>query len=116
MCSNNIGISCSYNYNKTMIKEIKTNKTNKKMRELGIFKNSTKLSTDHSKNEILMLHQDDMPSYNSWFLTEYHGVNKVVYRGLSENAPSDLPNFKESLDKLGNPKSIIVTSSTEDTY
>lgn len=87
--------------------------SNKKMRELGIFKNSTKLDT---KNGVLMLHQDDMTTYNSWFLTEHHGIDKIVYRGVSENAPSDLPNLKESLVKLGNPKNVIVTFSTEDTY
>lgn len=86
----------------------------KKVRDLGIFKNQVQL--ENKGNGILMLHQDDMTVYNSWFLTEHHDVDEVVYRGLSENAPNTLPNIKECLEKIGNPKNIIVTFSTKDTY
>ena len=85
----------------------------KKVRELGVFQNRTILKSDDG---VLMLHQDDMATYNSWFLTEYHDVDKVLYRGLSEKAPSDIPNLKEGLGKIGNPKNIIVTFSKKDTY
>lgn len=87
-------------------------KMKKKVRDLGIFQNRTVLdSTDGT----LMLHQDDMATYNSWFLTEYHDVDKVVYRGSVDNAP-DIQNLKEGLTKIGNPKNIIITFSKKDTY
>lgn len=84
----------------------------KKMRELAIFKNQTPLNPEKT----LMLHQDDMSQFCSWFLTSYHFVDKVIYRGLSKEAPSDIENLKECLDKLGNPKHILITYSTQDTY
>ena len=83
-----------------------------KMREMGIFKNKTSLNSEGT----MMVHQDDMPSYNWWFLTSYHFVDKVIYRGLASNAPSDIQNLKESLDKIGNPKTILITYSEQDTY
>jgi hypothetical protein len=90
----------------------------KKMRELLIFKNNVKL------NDNLVLHQDDMTTYNSWFLTEYHSVEKVVFRGIPDQLPVDVISkykinqdlYKVSLNKLGNPKNILVTFSTKDTY
>lgn len=88
----------------------------KKMRELGIFKNNTKLSTDHQSNGVLMLHQDDMLMYNSWFILENHGVDEILYRGTSDKIPTNLPNIKNGLDKLGNPKNVIITFSQKDTY
>lgn len=84
----------------------------KKMRDIAIFKNKTPLNQEGT----LMLHQDDMRTYNSWFLTSYHLVDKVVYRGLVKDAPADIENLKEALQKIGNPESIIVTYSTQDTY
>lgn len=84
----------------------------KKMRELGIFKNQTELSNENGKT---MLHQDDMTSYNSWFLIEHHFVDKVIYRGDASKAPN-IPNLKEGLEKIGNPKNVIITFSTKDTY
>ena len=85
----------------------------KKIKELGIFKNQTLLSEQNGKT---MLHQDDMTSYNSWFLTEYHGVDKILYRGESSKAPLNIPNLKEGLEKIGNPKNVIITFSTKDVY
>jgi hypothetical protein len=85
----------------------------KKMRELGIFKNKTQLQSD---NGILMLHQDDMMSYNSWFLTNYHLIDKVVFRGKIDDVPNDILNIKEGLMKIGNPKNVIITFSNQDTY
>ena len=84
----------------------------KKMREIKIFRNLTPLNSEKT----LILHQDDMQSYNSWFLTSHHSVDKVVYRGLASNAPSDIENLKEGLEKIGNPKNILITFSTQDTY
>lgn len=93
----------------------------KRMRELAIFKNNTPLKND---NGVLMLHQDDMSMYNSWFLTEYHGVDKVIFRGESTKLsngiieeykiPKDI--YEASLSKIGNPKNVIITYSTQDTY
>lgn len=83
-----------------------------RMRDLGIFKNKTPLN----KECTLMLHQDDMKSYNSWFLTSYHYVDKVIYRGKAKDAPVEIENLQEALEKIGNPENIIVTFSTQDTY
>jgi hypothetical protein len=87
-------------------------KITKKMRELAIFKNQTPLN----ENKTMMLHEDNMQSFNSWFLTSYHFVDKVIYRGLSKDAPTNIENLKDSLEKIGNPKYILVTYSTQDTY
>lgn len=84
----------------------------KKMREIAIFQNKTALNNEGT----MFLHQDDMQTYNSWFLTEYHSVEKILYRGSSSNAPSDIQNLNESLNKIGNPESILITYSTKDTY
>jgi hypothetical protein len=86
------------------------NEMQKKMRELGIFKNQILISSENGKT---MLHQDDMIAYNSWFLTEYHDVDKIIYRGDVSKAPMDI---SEVLSKIGNPKSVIITFSTKDTY
>lgn len=86
-------------------------KNMKKMRELKIFQNKVSLNGEST----VMLHEDDMQTYVSWFLTEYHLVDKVLYRGLSSKAP-DIDNLRESLDKIGNPKYVIITESTQDTY
>jgi len=91
----------------------------KKMKELDIFKNSIKLDDGNPRLGTLMLHQDDMTVYNSWFLTEDHDVDKIIYRGDSGKIPSDLVvkyNISESLGKIGNPKNVIITYSTKDTY
>lgn len=90
----------------------------KKMRDINIFKNKIKL------NDNLVLHQDDMTSYNSWFLTEYHGVDEVVFRGTPDKLPIDVISkhkiskdlYEGSLSKIGNPKNILITFSTKDTY
>lgn len=82
------------------------------MRELGIFQNKCQL--DNSGN--IMLHQDDMPVYNTWFLTCFHFVDEVIYRGPSSEAPKNIPNLSEGLAKLNQPKNIIITTSKQDTY
>lgn len=88
-----------------------------KMRELSIFKNRTELN---DKGGIVMLHQDDMTPYNSWMLTEYHGVDKVVFRGELNKIPSDIvEKYKinnDTLNKIGNPENVIITYSEQDTY
>lgn len=94
-----------------------------KMRDLGIFKNKIDLTTSKVKGK-LMLHQDDMPAYCSWFLVEHHLVDNVAFRGEPAKlttAIMDKYNLsKEAIDnslvKLGNPKSIIITVSSQDTY
>ena len=90
-----------------MIKE----KIEKRMRELGIFQNKTQISKDEMG--ITMIHQDDMPVYNSWHLIEFHRVDNVVWRGQSKNIPQK---YKEFLPKIGNPANVIVTQSAKDTY
>jgi len=103
-----------------------------KMRDLCIFKNKVRLS------DTLVLHEDDMKGYNSWFLTEYHGVDKVVFRGSADRLneldseeflqfcyykPGSIviSKFKISkglydmyLGKIGNPRNILITFSTKD--
>lgn len=83
----------------------------KKMREIAIFRNMVKISEDNGQKTFL--HHDDMLQYNSWFLTCYHYVDKVVYRGDSKNLPSE---YKSFLESIGNPERVIVTKSTQDTY
>lgn len=87
-------------------------KNMKKMRELKIFQNKIPLNNDST----MMLHEDDMTSFVSWFLTSYHYVDSVVYRGPATSAPTDITNLKESLQKIGNPKNILITISKQDTY
>jgi hypothetical protein len=87
-------------------------KNMKKMRELAIFQNKISLNDKST----MILHIDDMPPFASWFLTTFHYVDKVIYRGQSNDAPTDIPNLKDSLQKLGNPKNILITYSEQDTY
>ena len=90
---------------------IQTESIRKKMREIGIFRNMTEISNENGLKTIL--HKDDMPTYNSWHLTTYHFVDKVLFRGSA----SDLPDqYKPYLEKIGNPKNVIVTQSSQDTY
>lgn len=86
-------------------------KMSKKMRDLNIFKN--KVVLNKIEDTITVLHQDDMSVYLTWFLIENHGVDKVIYRGPSDKSPIDI---KDGLIKLGNPKNVIITQSTQDTY
>ncbi len=85
--------------------------TRKKMRELAIFRN--KIVINKRENLTTVLHQDDMINYNTWFLIEHHGVDKVIYRGSPDKSPIDIT---DELIKLGNPKNVIITQSTQDTY
>lgn len=82
-----------------------------KMREIKIFRNMTQISNNNG--EVIMLHEDDMPVYNSWFLISYHDVDEVIFRGESEKINQD---WLPLLEKIGNPKKVIVTKSTKDTY
>jgi len=81
------------------------------MRDIAIFRNMTEISNESGVKTIL--HQDDMTMYNSWHLTSYHYVDKVLYRGSSSELPHQYQAF---LDKIGNPKNVIVTQSSQDTY
>lgn len=86
-------------------------KSLKKMREIAIFRNMIMISNEEGK--VTMLHEDDMSTYNSWYLTEYHSVDKVLFRGESSSLGEDMKSY---LDKIGNPKKVIITVSTKDTY
>ena len=86
-------------------------KPHKKMRELGIFQNKIQVTQDNKS--VTVLHADEIPTYNGWFLTTYHGIDQILWRGESKNAPSE---YKDSITQIGNPKYVIVTQSSEDTY
>lgn len=83
----------------------------KKMRDIAIFRNMVEVS--NVDGVITILHEDDMRTYNSWFLTQYHDVDAVIYRGESKNLPQE---YKSFLEKIGNPSSVMVSRSTKDTY
>lgn len=83
----------------------------KKMREIKIFRNMTEVSNVNGK--ITMIHQDDMQVYNTWFLTTDHSIDEVIYRGDSDGLP-DI--YKPFLQKIDNPKKVLITSSSQDTY
>lgn len=84
----------------------------KKLREVKIFNNRVSLN-----NSNMMLHEDDMPVYNSWHLIEFHYVDNLIYRGTVDNLPNNLKSqVAECLSKIGNPKNILITQSVQDTY
>lgn len=83
----------------------------KKMRDIKIFRNMTEIPNDNGKKTIL--HHDDMITYNSWFLIQYHSVDSVIFRGKSKDIPEQ---YKSFLPKIGNPDYVIITSSDKDTY
>lgn len=83
----------------------------KKMRELKIFRNMMEIDRTETKKTII--HQDDMTAYNSWLLTNYHYIDQIIYRGDSNNLPEK---YRPFLPKIGNPKFVIVTESSQDTY
>lgn len=91
------------------------------MRDLGIFQNKKILS---KKDKTIVLHEDNMLVYNSWFLTEYHGVETVIYRGPYNKMPESilprinqtLTQFRYSLNEIGTPANILITESSQDTY
>lgn len=83
----------------------------KKMREIAIFRNMTEVSNQNGIKT--MLHQDDMTIYNGWHLTTYHFVDRILFRGEVKDLPEQ---YKPLLEKIGNPKNVIVTQSSQDTY
>ena len=85
--------------------------TFKKMRELKIFRNMFEIDRTESKK--IVIHQDDMSFYNSWLLTNYHYIDKIIYRGDTKNLPEK---YRPFLEKIGNPISVLVTESSQDTY
>jgi len=83
----------------------------KQIKNVPIFSNMVEIDTPSSVKTFL--HEDGLTIYNSWHLTEYHFIDKILFRGNS----SDLPNeYKSYLPKIGNPKNVIVTQSKQDTY
>lgn len=86
-------------------------KPHKKMRDLGIFQNKIQITQDNKS--VTVLHVDEIPSYNGWFLTTYHGIDQILWRGESKDIPSQ---YKDFLTKIGNPKNVIITKSQQDTY
>lgn len=82
------------------------------MRDLGIFQNRTQLNKE--SDGIVMVHQDDMPMYCSWFLTSERRVDEILYRGPSDKLK--VKGLQEALKVIGYPLNIIVTKSNKDTY
>ena len=83
----------------------------KKIKNVAIFSNMVQVSTINEGK--VYLHEDGLPIYNTWHLTEYHFVDDVLFRGSSDDLPIE---YKPFLTKIGTPKNVIVTKSTQDTY
>lgn len=94
--------------------------TKRKMREIKIFRNFEKLAPHNNT----MIHQDDMGAYATWLLIEEHQIERVLFRGEKDsldplilvNNDISVDNYLDCLNKLGNPKNILITQSNKDTY
>lgn len=91
--------------------QIEAENIKKRIREIALFNNKFEISNIGGTKT--MIHEDDMPMYNTWHLLAFHLVDDVLYRGNSNDAPNE---FKSYIEKLGNPKNVIVTKSSQDTY
>jgi hypothetical protein len=85
--------------------------TQKKIREIALFSN--RIEVNRTNNTKTMIHEDNMPMYNTWHLLAFHLVDEVIFRGPSSELPTEYHSY---LEKLGNPKNVIVTKSSQDTY
>ena len=83
----------------------------KKINQIPIFCNM--IQVGNTREGKIYLHEDGLPIYNTWHLTEYHFVDKVLFRGNSVDLPEQ---YKSYLVEIGNPKNVVVTQSIQDTY